>query len=228
MLQDLVRAFALLRDPRVRSVLWLGIGLALATLVLLFLGVEGVVTWLSDTGYGWLDRTFQVVGGIGTAVLAWFLFPSIVVAVSGIFLERVVDATEERYYPALPPPRALPLAQSLLSALKLLGVSLLLNLVALPAYFVPLLNVPVWLAVNGYLVGREYLELVASRRLAPAIAARVRRDHRWLFWPAGAEIALLLAIPLLNLEAPVVGAAFMTMRYQRHCGEATNALRDLR
>ena len=99
MLQELVRAFAMLRDPRVRGVLWMGIGLAVATLVGLFLGVEALVTWVSDTGWGWLDRTFQVLGGLGTAIVAWFLFPSIVVAVSSVFLERVVDATEDRHYP---------------------------------------------------------------------------------------------------------------------------------
>ena len=227
MLQELVRAFAMLSESRVRGVLWLGIALSLATLVALFVGVEALVSWASDTGWGWLDRNFQVLGGLGTAIVAWFLFPSIVVAVSSIFLERVVDATEDRYYPSLPPPRPLPLTQSVPAALKLLGVSLLLNLVALPAYFVPLLNLPVWLAVNGYLVGREYAELVASRRLAPAAAARLRRDNRLVFWLAGAVIAFLLAVPILNLVAPVVGAAFMTMRFQRFCGEATNALREV-
>ena len=168
-----------------------------------------------------------MLGGLGTAIVAWFLFPSIVVAVSSIFLERVVDATEDRYYPSLPPPRPMPLTQSVPAALKLLGASLLLNLVALPAYFVPLLNLPVWLAVNGYLVGREYAELVASRRLAPAAATRLRRDNRLVFWLAGALIAFLLAVPILNLVAPVVGAAFMTMRFQRYCGDATNALREM-
>ena len=226
MLQELVRAFAMLRDSRVRGVLWMGIGLSLLTLVLVFVGVGALVTWLSDTGYAWLDRTFQVLGGLGTAILSWFLFPAIVVAVSSIFLERVVDATEDRYYPHLPPPRPVPLAQSVPSALKLLGASVLLNLLALPAYFVPLLNIPVWLALNGYLIGREYAELVASRRVGPAIATRLRRDHRLVFWLAGTVIALLLAVPLLNLVAPVIGAAFMTMRFQRYCGDATNALRD--
>src|SRR5262245_20152958 len=99
MLQDLVRAFAMLPDGRVRGVLWLGIGLSLTTLAALFVGVEALVSWASNTGYRWLDRTFQVLGGLGTAVVAWFLFPSIVVGVSGVFLDRVVDATEGRHYP---------------------------------------------------------------------------------------------------------------------------------
>src|SRR5262245_49675120 len=84
--QDLLRAFRMLGESRVRGVLWLAIAIALATLLVLFLGVEALVTWASDTGYAWLDRGFQVLGALGTAVVAWLLFPSIVVAVSGIFL----------------------------------------------------------------------------------------------------------------------------------------------
>lgn len=226
MLQDLIRAFRLLGDPRIRGVLLWAVGLAVATLVLLFVGVEALVTWASDTGYRWLDRTFQVLGAFGTAILAWFLFPSIVVAVSGVFLDRVVDATEDRLYPGLPPPRQVPLAESLLSSLRLLAVGIALNLLALPLYFVPLLNLPLWLALNGYLVGREYAELVAARRLAPALATRLRRDRRLAFWLSGVVIAALLAVPIVNLVAPVIGAAFMTQRYQRYGGDATIALRD--
>ena len=90
----------MLREPRVRAVLWLGIGLSLLTLAALVLGVEVLVRWVSDTGYGWLDAPFQVLGVLGTVVVAWFLFPGVVVAVSSVFLDRVVDATEERYFPA--------------------------------------------------------------------------------------------------------------------------------
>jgi uncharacterized protein involved in cysteine biosynthesis len=216
----------MLGDPRVRGVLLWVVGLAVATLILLFVGVEALVTWASDTGYRWLDYTFQVLGAFGTAVVAWFLFPSIVVAVSGVFLDRVVDATEDRLYPDLPPPRKVPLAESLLGSLRLLGVGVALNLLALPLYFVPLLNLPLWLVLNGYLVGREYAEIVAARRLTPALAARLRRDRRLAFWLSGAVIAAMLAVPLLNLIAPVIGAAFMTQRYQRYCGDATIALRD--
>jgi uncharacterized protein involved in cysteine biosynthesis len=226
MLHDLIRAFRMLRDPRVRGVLVWAVGLAVATLVLLFVGVEALVTWTSDTGYSWLDHTFQVLGAFGTVIVAWFLFPSIVVAVSGIFLDRVVDATEDRLYPGLPPPRQVPLVESLLGSLRLLGMGVALNLLALPLYFLPVLTLPLWLALNGYLVGREYAELVAARRLTPALAARLRRDRRLAFWLSGVVIAAMLAVPFLNLLAPVIGAAFMTQRYQRYCGDATIALRD--
>jgi CysZ protein len=225
MLTDLLRAIRMLGEPRARGVVWLGIALSLATLAALVFGVEALVSWASDTGYGWVDRTLEVLSVLGTLVVAWFLFPAIVVAVSSSFLERVVDATEDRYHPGLPPPRLIPIGEAVPAALRLLGLSLLLNLLALPLYFVPLLNLPVWLALNGYLVGREYAELVGLRRLDPARVGVVRRNYRLMFWTSGALIAFLLAVPLVNLVAPVLGAAFMALRFQRYCGDATHALR---
>jgi uncharacterized protein involved in cysteine biosynthesis len=220
MLKELLRAFAELGDPRVRSVLWLGIGLSLLTLLGLVFGVEALLSWAADTPYVWADRVVSVLGVLGTAIVAWFLFPAIVVAVSSLFLERVVDATEERYYPALPTPRPVPMGLAIPAALRLLGASLLLNLLALPLYFVPLVNLPIWLALNGYLVGREYVELVGLRRVDPVTLAVLRRQQRFVFWLSGAIVAFLLAVPLINLVAPIVGASFMTQRFHRYCGDA--------
>lgn len=224
MLQDLARAFAELGDPRARNVALLGVGLALLTLVGLVLGVDALLGWATATGYGWLDRAVEVLGVLGTLVVAWFLFPGVVVAVSSLFLERVVAATERRRFPDLPPPRAVPLAEAAAAGLRLLGASLLLNLAALPLYFVPLLNLPVWLLLNGYLVGREYAELVALRHLDPATFAALRRQQRLRFWLAGIVVAFLLALPLVNLVAPVVGASFMTQRFHRLLGGTVRRL----
>lgn len=220
MLQDLARAFALLGERRVRTVLLLGIGLSLLTLIGLVLGVNALLDWAAATGYGWLDQVIEVLGVLGTLVVAWFLFPAISVAVSSLFLERVVDATEMRYFPDLPPPRPIPMLEAAGSGLKLLGAALLFNLLALPLYFVPLLNIPVWLLLNGYLVGREYAELVGLRRLDPPAFVVLRRQQRVLLWIWGVVIAFLLTLPVVNLVAPIVGASFMTQRFHRQLGDA--------
>ncbi|MEK0085527.1 EI24 domain-containing protein [Benzoatithermus flavus] len=219
MLKELVRAFAELGDPNVRRVLWLGVGLSVLTLAALVVGVDWLLGWAARTSYGWINATVEVLGVLGTLVVSWFLFPSIVVAVSGLFLERVVDATEARYFPALPPTSPLPWHGALAASLRLLGLSLLLNLLALPLYFVPLLNLPLWLLLNGYLVGREYAELVGLRRIDPATLTVLRRQQRGMFWLTGIVIAFLLTIPVVNLIAPIVGASFMTQRFHRFCGE---------
>lgn len=215
MIEDLVRAAGELRDPRVRGVLWRGIVLAVLTFVALIGAVGEALRWAGTTGYAWLDLATQAVTAVGGVLLAWLLFPAVVVAASSFFLERVVDGTERRYVPGLPPPRLAPLGETALAALRLLALALLLNLVALPFYFIPGANLPVWLLLNGYLIGREYFELVALRRLAPAEAAAARRDERLQVLLAGTLIAFLLTVPLVNLAAPILGAAFMTLRFHR-------------
>jgi hypothetical protein len=81
--------------------------------------------------------------------------------------------------------------------------------IVLPLYLIPGANLPVYLALNGYLLGREYFELVAGQRLPPREMRRLRREQRGRLWLAGVVIAAMLMIPGFNLVAPVVAIAFM-------------------
>ncbi len=215
MLQDLVRAFAELKDPRIRRVVLLSVGLAVLTFILLLGVVQLLLHWLGDTQYQWLNWLIGLAGAVGTAVLAWLMFPAVLVSVVGLFLDRVVDATEERHFPALPAARNPSTVTSVLSSVRLALTAIGLNLVAVPAYFVPVLNVAVFVLLNGYLLGREYFELVALRRLSPAEVAAAKSRWRGPILVAGGVVALLSLVPVLNLVAPVVGAALMTLRYHR-------------
>jgi len=83
-------------------------------------------------------------------------------------------------------------------------------LVCLPLYaFLPGLNLLIFFAVSGYLLSREYFEVVALRRMPRLEAADFRRRHRMPLWTAGITVALLFWIPLLNLLAPIIGTAMM-------------------
>src|SRR3546814_14901069 len=77
---------------------------------------------------------------------------------------------------------------------------LILNLLVLPLYLVliwiPPLNLLLFYLLNGYLLGREYFEMVAVWRLDLAGAKRLRRDFRGRVVLGGAVIAFLLTIPL--------------------------------
>ena len=89
----------------------------------------------------------------------------------------------------------------------------MLNLICAPLYLALLLLPPLGLllfyAVNGYLLGREYFELVAERRLRPDRAAALRRAHRFRLPVYGAGIAFALTVPIVNLAVPVLATAFM-------------------
>jgi CysZ protein len=60
--------------------------------------------------------------------------------------------------------------QNIAVALKFTSVMVVLNLIALPWYLVPILNVIVFYGLNAYLLGRENFEMVALGRLDPRSA----------------------------------------------------------
>ena len=93
--------------------------------------------------------------------------------------------------------------------MKLAGLSLLINLAALPFLLVPPLYPIISWGLGGYLIGREYYEIVALRRLDRATAHHLLARHRAKFTLAGIVIAVVLTIPVLNLFAPIIAVAFM-------------------
>jgi uncharacterized protein involved in cysteine biosynthesis len=73
----------------------------------------------------------------------------------------------------------------------------------------PFIPVVFW-AVNGFLLGREYFTMVATRRLGRAAAKALRRRYAGQVWIAGILMAAPLSFPLINLLIPVLGAATFT------------------
>src|SRR6266540_3266832 len=181
-----------------------------ATVVGLYAVVWGVLTHVTLVDIWWLNTLIAVMGGLAVVALTWLLSPAVVTLVISCFLERMIVAVETRHYPDLPAPTHLSLWQNVWVALRFTGVMLLLNLLAIPLYLLlPGVNVVVFYGVNAYLLDREYFELVALRRLDPRAARRVRRSHQMRFFVAGLLITGLLTVPLLNLVAPLIAAAFM-------------------
>jgi len=204
-----LRAVADVIDPAVLRILLRVVLLAAAG----FAALLALVVWLlgstAVTETAWLEWTADIAGGAVALVATWFLFPAVLAGIAGLFLEEVADAVERRRYPDLPPAPGARVGASIASALRLFAVTAALNLLALPAYFVPGLNLVVFWLLNGYLLGREYAEAVALRRVPPDRAGHLRRTHRLRLFAAGATIAFLLTLPLANLLAPVIGTALM-------------------
>ncbi len=216
MITDLGRAFGQLDDPAIRRVLAISLAVALAVLVGLAAGIGAVFDRLTLADWGWLDGAIDLLASLGGVVLAVLLFPATAVAVSGLLLDQVAEAVERRHYPALGPARPLGLLAALLQGLRFFVVFLLANLFALGVTaLMPGLNLVVWLLVNGYLLGREYYELVAARRLGTP-EMRETFSRAWgRVLVAGMVIAVLFTVPLVNLLAPVLATAFMVHRFQR-------------
>ena len=67
----------------------------------------------------------------------------------------------------------------------------------------------VFYAINGYLLGREYFEIVSVRRLDPHIARALRKRHKFRIFMCGIVIAMLMTLPLVSWLMPVIAVAFM-------------------
>ena len=218
------RAISQLGDRRFRRVVGLGVLLALALLFAVYALFLQLVWWLSpdqidlpligpvtgmDTLLGWTSVLFM----IGLSV---FLMVPVASAFTGLFLEDVADAVEDRHYPQLPPATPLSLAEGMRQSVNFLGVVLVVNLGALFLYpFAgPAIPVVFW-AVNGFLLGREYFSLVALRRLPPHEVKAMRRRNRWTLWAAGTLMAAPLSVPILNLVIQVLGVATFTHIYHQ-------------
>lgn len=216
MLKAFLLAVGQVLDPPSRGVVWRGVAGALAAFVVLWVAVGYGLAQAALTDIPWLDWALDLLGGLAVAVVSWMLFPAVVIAVSGFFIDAVVDRVEALHYPGLPPPHRLPATLEIAAALRLFGLALLINLLALPVYLMtPVLNLPLYLAVNGWLAGREYFELVAHRRLPPNQAAALRRARPAGVFFAGATVVGLSTIPLVNLLVPVIAAAFFVHVYHR-------------
>ncbi len=72
----------------------------------------------------------------------------------------------------------------------------------------------VYYGLNGYLLSREYFEVMALRRVSETEARAMRRQYRGRIWLAGAATTFMLTIPVLNMIAPVIGTA-ATVHFSR-------------
>jgi uncharacterized protein involved in cysteine biosynthesis len=215
----LSRALAQLPDPGFRKVLAKSLLLSIVVFVLLAAGLSSGLFLIPQSEIAWLNWVIGVVSGVGVFLGLVLLFPAVMTAMIGLFLDDIAEAVERRYYPDQPPGRPLETGTAVLSALRFLGTVLLVNILLLPLYAVLLFFPPLsWLlslAVNGWLIGREYFEAVAFRYQPRGEADLLRRQRRADVWRCGLLIVLLLTIPLVNFIVPIVATAFMVHVYKR-------------
>jgi len=223
-LSDFLKAVGQIGDRRFRKVLWRGIGLTL----LLLAAVTAVLVW----GIGWLvgdSVTLPLLGQVQWVdnVISWafvalmfvmsvFLMVPVASAFVSMFLDDVAEAVEDRHYPSLPKVDGVPLRDGIIDGISAMGVLIAANIAALLLTLIfPIAGLPVFYAVNGFLLGREYFTVAAMRRLGRAGAVQMRKRHGATIWMAGVLMALPLTVPILNLIVPIIGAATFTHLFHR-------------
>jgi CysZ protein len=233
MLDAAVKALSQILSPPMRSILWRSIGLALALIVVLAIGLQRLLGWFATSGEGWaeamlgpgfhtplniLSWILSIAAGLGVVFGAVFLMPAITSLVASVFVDEVADHVEREHYPAERPGTALPFGTAMTEGIKTALLTILVYLIALPFVFVAGAGFIAFFIATAWLLGREYFELAAMRFRPPAEAKAMRKHHAGLVFTAGLVIAAFVSIPVVNLATPLFGMAFMVHMHKRLSG----------
>ena len=216
MLSSFALAIGQLADPPFRRLVLQGIAVSLALLLGLAAVISFLLAYAVPADWHWATAPAAAFGGLAGLVLAWLLFPAVSAIAAGILGDRLARAVERQHYPSAPEARAGGVAESVGTSLRLVLAGIVLNLIAIPVYLLaPGINLMLFLALNGYLVSREYFESAAIRRFSSDTARSVRHRRRIGLWAGGMALAALLAVPGLNLLVPYLGFAAMVHIVER-------------
>ncbi|PCI64347.1 MAG: hypothetical protein COB37_01860 [Kordiimonadales bacterium] len=218
------RTWQQMLHPKFRSVFLTAILAAAATLGLLVFVLDLYWPTSFTVEPGWFDwEWFNGFSGTISAAGFWFLtsmasyllFPPVVTLVMGLLIDKIATAVEEEHYPNRLGTRDVPYGDIIVSALKLALLMITVNLIALIPYIILFFMggfgfIILFVAINGFLLGREYFEMVALRHMDRRAVAHFRVQHGGRIFVVGAMVAGMFLVPFLNILAPIVGAAVMT------------------
>ena len=209
--KSLALAFGQLSDRAVLRVLFKTVAVTLLVFALLGVGLfQAILAAGTYVGMNMGAEATYLVSLVLTLLLAWLLFRVVALAVLQFFADEVVIAVEECHYPeCAATARKLPFNEDLGNSLRGAGRALLFNALALPIalvlFFTAIGPAFVFLLVNAVLLGRELTDMGWFRhRTANDAPSPVGKIDRLML---GAAVAGMMAIPILNLIAPIIGAA---------------------
>jgi len=210
MISPTLRAIAQLPDPAffgvvLRSVIWSIIGFAVLALAV----STGLHLWLAWAGnWSWAAG---LAGFLATSLLSVWLFVPLSTAIASLFIDRIADAVERRYYPALPPATPAPWSAQVADAVMIGARVLVFQLLASLTTLIPphITGVVLSWIVASWAVGRGLFMPVAMRRMNRWHAMLAYRQRRTEVMLIGGLITACGLVPVLNLFGPILGAAAM-------------------
>jgi CysZ protein len=215
MIADALDAFTQIFSPPFRRVMWKSLGLTAAVLVLAGVALDRLAMSYVHVGPAWLGFVISTFVALGLVVGMIFLAPPTASLVASFYLDDIAAIVERSIDPYGRPGRPLPFGPSLAFGLRFTALSLVVNVIVLALTLFTGVGLAAFFVLNGYLLGREYFELAAMRHVS-APEARALFDRRWPeVFAAGAIVAVLVAVPVLNLLTPLFATAFLTRVYKR-------------
>jgi CysZ protein len=140
------------------------------------------------------------------------MLPALVVLIAGMFQERTIDRVERAYYPdevRKEEPRFWP---DVKHDIRFTLWALFLNILVLPLYFIGI-GFIVSIALNSYLLGREFFEGAAGYHVGKPEAEKLGQQNKAAVYGGGLVITLMTLLPGVNLFVPIFAIVWMVHVY---------------
>ncbi len=198
---------SLLNNKTLRRTMWLCLLLTIVCAIA-FIGL--VITILSTTNIfdlAWLETIADLLGGAGSFVVAWFLLPIFMPLIAGLMEDNIIKAA----YGAKQDPvqQKQSFLQNMAEDARFMGVAILLNILVLPLYFVPIVNIFIYYLLNGYLLGREFFTNVAGWHLGKKPARLLFKEYKLSVFGGGVLLAFIATVPGVSFFAPFIAIVMM-------------------
>ena len=209
MINAFLKAIKQLKDQKIRKFFWISFISACFVFLILWIVIGTLLEATRVVSIDWLEWLFDFLGGLTTIYFTWILFPPVISWIICYFISDIADVIEMQHYPNLQKSHAQSILSAHIIAIRNLGVLILLNIILLIFLIFGPLYPFIFYSVNGYILGREYFELIAQRRLDKNATKELYKLHRSELFIAGMVSSILLTLPLINLIAPIFIVAFM-------------------
>ncbi len=185
---------------------------AVCLVVVLVVSLTWLATCFVNIETVWLDRVFNAGFGITMGIGGWFMLPVFTVLISGLFQEKVIQRVESAYYPEARANESPNFMAELMHDIRFTVVALILNMIVLPLYLIGI-GFAISIALNSYLLGREFFEGVAGYHIGKVEARQLGKKNRRGRYVGGLVITVITLTPVVNLFAPIIGTVWMIHLY---------------
>jgi len=203
-----------LLEPDIRTILFKTVILSLFSIIMivymcwaLFNTHQVFDIWLLGPILSWA-------WGLLALIFGALLLPPITIIIGSIYSDSIVDHIEKKYYPSRLGMRQIKLSELGFSISKNFCITITVNILLAPLYligtFFPIISFLIFYSVNGYLIGKELFETVASRHLEMKDRYLLKKQNNSKVIIGGIIMVGISTIPILNLIAAVLGIVFMT------------------
>ena len=162
------------------------------------------VEWISS----WISPVYiEYVGKFGGTIITLMLSPIIFPLFSYLFQDYIAESLTKKYSDKRNI-KKIGFLKSLFMGIKFALFSIFLNIIFLPLYLIPGLNLFVFYGLNGLLLGGEYYMLNSFSLFSEQEMKSFKNENRLNIFFIGVAVTFLFTIPFVNLFAPIIAVIF--------------------